>query len=88
MSDFYAPIDPDSGPRVPARRRSDEAGLKGLTVGGATVSERHANFIVTKPGASADQVLDLLAMVKKRVYEKHGIELKEEIAVWRRGEST
>lgn len=84
---FKNPIDPVSGQRVPAGKLIDEAGLKGLSVGGATVSERHANFIVTKPGASADDVLSLLALVKKRVFEQHGIELQTEIAVWRRGES-
>jgi UDP-N-acetylmuramate dehydrogenase len=61
--------------------------LKGLSVGGATVSDRHANFIVTKPGARADDVLKLLEMVKQRVYEAKGVELQEEIAIWRRGES-
>lgn len=84
---FKNPTDPVSGQRVPAGKLIDEAGLKGLTVGGATVSERHANFIVTKPGASADDVLNLLALVRKRVFEKHGIELHTEIALWRRGES-
>jgi UDP-N-acetylmuramate dehydrogenase len=56
-------------------------------VSGATVSDRHANFIVTKPGATADDVLRLLESVKQRVFEHCGIELKEEIAVWKRGES-
>jgi UDP-N-acetylmuramate dehydrogenase len=83
---FKNPIDPVSEQRVPAGKLIDEAGLKGASVGGATVSDRHANFVVTKPGASADDVLKLLAMVKKRVFEQHGIELQEEIAIWRRGE--
>jgi UDP-N-acetylmuramate dehydrogenase len=83
---FKNPIDPVSGQRVPAGKLIDEAGLKGLAVGGATVSERHANFIVTRPGALADDVLNLLALVKKRVHAKHGVELQTEIAVWRRGE--
>jgi len=84
---FKNPIDPVSGQRVAAGKLIDEAGLKGLAVGGATVSERHANFIVTRPGASADDVLNLLGQVKKRVFERHGIELHEEIAVWRRGDA-
>ena len=54
-------------------------------IGGATVSDRHANFIVTKPGATANDVLKLLTEVRRRVYEHAGIELKEEIAIWRRG---
>lgn len=83
---FKNPIDPVTGQRVPAGKLIDEAGLKGLSSGGATVSDRHANFIVTRPGASADDVLRLLAIVKKRVFEKHGIELQSEIDVWRRGD--
>ncbi len=83
---FKNPTDPVTEQRVPAGKLIDETGLKGLNLGGATVSDRHANFIVTRPGASADDVLKLLAMVKQRVFEKHGIELQEEIAVWRRGE--
>jgi UDP-N-acetylmuramate dehydrogenase len=84
---FKNPVDPVSEQRVPAGKLIDEAGLKGLSVGGATVSDRHANFIVTKPGATADDVLRLLESVKQRVFEHCGIELKEEIAVWKRGES-
>ena len=71
---------------MPAGKLIDETGLKGLSVGGAVVSDRHANFIVTNPGATANDVLRLLEMVKKRVYEAKGIELHEEIAIWRRGE--
>jgi UDP-N-acetylmuramate dehydrogenase len=82
---FKNPIDPVTEQSVPAGKLIDETGLKGMTVGGATVSDRHANFIVTKPGASANDVLRLLEMVKKRVYEEKGIELQEEIAIWRRG---
>jgi UDP-N-acetylmuramate dehydrogenase len=82
---FKNPIDPVTEQRVPAGKLIDETGLKGMTVGGATVSDRHANFIITKPGATATDVLQLLEMVKKRVYEEKGIELQEEIAIWRRG---
>jgi UDP-N-acetylmuramate dehydrogenase len=83
---FKNPIDPVSEQRVPAGRLIDEAGLKGLSVGGATVSERHANFIVTRPGAAADDVLQLLELVRQRVFAHAGIELVTEIAVWKRGE--
>lgn len=84
---FKNPIDPVSEQRVPAGKLIDESGLKGLSVGGATVSDRHANFIVTTPGATADDVLKLLEVVKQRVLESCGIELKEEIAIWKRGEA-
>lgn len=85
---FKNPIDPETDQRVPAGKLIDEAGLKGTSVGGATVSDRHANFIVTVPGATADDVLKLLEMVKQRVYEEKGVELHEEIAIWRRGDAT
>lgn len=84
---FKNPIDPVSEQRVPAGKLIDQAGLKGLTIGGATVSDRHANFIVTKPGATASDVLKLLEEVRRRVYEHAGIELNEEIAIWRRGDA-
>jgi UDP-N-acetylmuramate dehydrogenase len=85
---FKNPVDPVTDQRVPAGKLIDEAGLKGFSVGGATVSDRHANFIVTKPGATANDVLKLLEEVRRRVYEDAGIELKEEIAIWRRGQPT
>ncbi len=56
----------------------DNAGLKGLTVGGASVSSEHANFIINKGGSSSD-VKSLIAIVKKRVFEKFGVELCEEV---------
>jgi UDP-N-acetylmuramate dehydrogenase len=84
---FKNPVDPVSEERVSAGRLIDQAGLKGLGVGGASVSRRHANFIVTEPGAAADHVLQLLEVIRRRVYEHCGIMLEEEIAVWRRGEA-
>ena len=83
---FKNPIDPVKEQRVPAGKLIDEAGLKGLSIGGASVSPRHANFIVTVPGATATDVLKLLELVRRKVYEHAGIELEEEIAIWRRGQ--
>jgi UDP-N-acetylmuramate dehydrogenase len=82
---FKNPIDPVTEHRVPAGKLIDEAGLKGRRVGGAEVSSQHANFIVCHPGAKADDVLRLLDEVKRRVFETAGIELEEEIVIWRRG---
>ena len=82
---FKNPIDPISEQRVPAGRLIDEAGLKGTRVGGAVVSTQHANFIVTEPGAAASDVLQLLELIRRRVYEHCGIQLEEEVVVWRRG---
>ena len=57
----------------------DQTGLKGLTVGGAQVSKKHAGFVVNIGGATAQDVLDLIAEVQKRVYEKHGVKLYPEV---------
>lgn len=83
---FKNPIDPETNERVSAGKLIDLAGLKGETVGGATVSTHHANFITTVPGATATHVLTLLETIRTRVYESAGIELEPEVAIWRRGE--
>jgi UDP-N-acetylmuramate dehydrogenase len=62
-----------------AGRIIDELGLKGLAVGGASVSRRHANFIEADAGATADDVHDLMLDVRARVLEATGIELVPEI---------
>lgn len=54
-------------------------GLKGLAVGGAQVSTRHANFIVNTGGATAADVIQLALTVRERVREVHGIELQPEV---------
>jgi UDP-N-acetylmuramate dehydrogenase len=59
----------------------DAAGLKGLRIGGAQVSPKHANFIVNLGGATADDVLALVAEMRRRVLERFGIELEPEIRV-------
>lgn len=55
------------------------AGLKGETVGGAMVSEKHAGFIVNKGGATAEDVKKLIEIIKTRVYEKYRVLLDTEI---------
>ncbi len=64
-----------------AGRLIDACGLKGRRIGGAQVSEKHANFIVNLGGASADDVLALMAEMRHRVFERFGIELEPEIRV-------
>ncbi len=66
-------------PGAHASRLIDEAGLKGVEVGGAQVSPVHANFIVNTGGATADQVLALIDRVRERVHAVHGIELELEV---------
>jgi len=60
----------------------DRAGLKGLQVGGAKVSEKHANFIVAQSGCKSVDVLRLIEAVKERVRERCGVELETEIEIW------
>jgi UDP-N-acetylmuramate dehydrogenase len=62
-----------------AGRLIDAAGLKGLRVGGATVSELHANFFVAEDGARAQDVYELVHLVRARVAERFGVELEPEI---------
>lgn len=57
----------------------EECGLKGCSVGGAQVSEKHAGFIINKGGATAQDVLDLIKYVQDRVYEERGIHLEPEV---------
>ena len=64
-----------------AGRLIDASGLKGRRIGAAQISEKHANFIVNLGGASADDVLALMAEMRHRVFERFGIELEPEIRV-------
>ncbi|AHM55750.1 UDP-N-acetylenolpyruvoylglucosamine reductase MurB [Peptoclostridium acidaminophilum DSM 3953] len=59
----------------------DEAGLKGFSIGGARVSEKHAGFVISDGTATADDVIKLIEAVKSRVFEKHGVRLEEEVRI-------
>lgn len=61
----------------------DQCGLKGLTVGGAQVSEKHAGFIINKGGATCADVTALIAQVQTRVYDKTGVRLEPEVKIVR-----
>ncbi|MBV8384733.1 MAG: UDP-N-acetylmuramate dehydrogenase [Planctomycetaceae bacterium] len=60
----------------------EQAGLKGTRFGGAEVSDRHANFIVAQPGASASDVLHLIDQIRQRVWQQFGYELEPQIQIW------
>ncbi|MDZ4821071.1 MAG: UDP-N-acetylmuramate dehydrogenase [Planctomycetota bacterium] len=60
----------------------DQSGLKGARVGGAEVSDRHANFIVADPDATSNDVLQLIESVRATVAERLGVELETEIEIW------
>lgn len=57
------------------------AGLKGLTVGGAQVSEKHAGFIINTGSATAKDILNLIDLVKQRVFENSGVTLEPEVRI-------
>ena len=57
------------------------AGLKGLSVGGAQVSEKHAGFLINKGGATAADFLKLMEEVQERVMEKYGVRLEPEVRI-------
>ena len=59
----------------------EQSGLKGFTVGGAQVSEKHAGFVINAGGATCSDVLELVRQVQMRVMEKFGVELEMEVRV-------
>ena len=59
----------------------DQTGLKGLTVGGAQVSQKHAGFVINIGNATADDVQQLISIVQKRVYAAHGVQLFPELRI-------
>ena len=59
----------------------DEAGLKGLRVGGAMVSTKHAGFVVNAGGATYSDVIELMREVRRRVYEFSGVLLEPEVKI-------
>lgn len=59
----------------------DECGLKGKTVGGAQVSEKHAGFVINRGGATAEDILTLMEEIKKTVKEQKGVTLEPEVRI-------
>ena len=73
-------VGPDGQPQpVYAAALIDQCGCKGLRIGGAMVSEKHAGFIVNTGGATCADVLALMEEVKKRVFAQTGVELEAEV---------
>jgi len=60
----------------------DRAGLKGLQIGQAVVSEKHANFIIAKNGCTSRDVRRLIELIQQKVKEQFGIGLEPEIEIW------
>ena len=65
-----------------AAKLIEDSGLKGYSVGGAKVSEKHAGFVVNLGGATANDVKALLTDVSSKVYERTGIRLEPEVRIW------
>ncbi len=59
----------------------EDAGLKGLSVNGARVSEKHCGFIINDGTASASDILELMRIVEEKVYESSGVHLKPEVQI-------
>ena len=57
----------------------EQAGLKGYSIGGAAVSEKHAGFVINTGSATASDVIALIGYIKKTVYEKYGVMLEPEV---------
>ncbi|MEW6074941.1 MAG: UDP-N-acetylmuramate dehydrogenase [Candidatus Omnitrophota bacterium] len=74
---FKNPVNDSAG------RLIDACGLKGVKIGGAAVSLRHANFIVNRGRATAADVLALISLVKARVKRRFGVALTPEIEIWK-----
>lgn len=62
-----------------AGRLIDQAGLKGVKIGQAMISDKHANFIINLGGAKSEDVIKLIKLIKKTIKEKYDINLEEEI---------
>jgi UDP-N-acetylmuramate dehydrogenase len=60
----------------------DRAGLKGLQIGGAVVSEKHANFIIAEKECTSSDVMKLIETIKEKVKEQFDVELELEVEIW------
>ena len=67
---------------VPSGHYIEQAGLKGMTHGGAQISEKHANFIINNGNATSKDVYTLIRTAKAEVKSKFGVKLSEEVIIW------
>jgi len=65
-----------------AARLIEKAGLKGTRIGGAEISRQHANFIINKGAARAEEVMALIKIARQKVLEETGIKLELEVKLW------
>jgi UDP-N-acetylmuramate dehydrogenase len=83
---FKNPVmtEPDTNPYLSysAGKLIDMAELKGFAIGGANISQRHANFVIAGDGCTASDIIKLLDHVYQTVLEKYGVRLQREIVIW------
>jgi UDP-N-acetylmuramate dehydrogenase len=60
----------------------DQAGLKGLRIGGAEISAKHANFIIAHPGCTAEDVMSMIKLIREKVFDRNQIHLESEVQIW------
>jgi UDP-N-acetylmuramate dehydrogenase len=60
----------------------DRSGLKGMRVGQAEVSTKHANFVTAHPDCPSADVLKLIKLIQERVFDQHGVTLEPEVQIW------
>ena len=73
---------------TPTGKIIEKAGLKGFSLGGAKISDFHANIIINTGNAKADDVLRLIELIEERVFERFGFKLEREIILageWQKG---
>lgn len=59
----------------------EDCNLKGYSIGGAQVSEKHAGFVINRGGATSTDILNLIKHIQKTVFEKHGVKLETEVKI-------
>ena len=59
----------------------EDAGLKGISVGGAQVSSKHAGFVINAAGATPQDIVDLMHLVQNTVYDRTGVMLEPEVRI-------
>ena len=71
-------------PGLSAGYMIEHAGLKGITIGGAQVSEKHANFIINYNNATGHDIIELIELIKKEVKNKYKVELilEQQQIIW------
>jgi UDP-N-acetylmuramate dehydrogenase len=77
-STFVNPDDPRAEGRS-AGQLLDAAGCRGLAVGGARLSPKHANFVENTDGATTAEILEVMAEARRRVYDRFGVVLEPEV---------